>query len=180
MTRLIKDVLEYSRLSRSELSACTVDLNEIMREVLAEFDLRIAEKNAVISLGILPAVPGAAAQFRQLFRNLIGNSLKFTRQQPHISVKASKVLQDELPPALRSKKSGGFVRIDFQDNGIGFEQQYADRIFNIFQRLNTQDTYNGSGIGLALCKKIVENHGGAITATSEPGKGAVFHVFLPA
>jgi PAS domain S-box-containing protein len=179
MSRLIKDVLEYSRLSRSETSAAPVDLNEVIKEVLAEFDLWIAEKNAVLSLDALPVVPGAATQFRQLFRNLIGNSLKFSKHEPRISVKASTVRPDELPPFLRSKKNTGFVRIDLQDNGIGFDQQHADRIFDIFQRLNSQDAYNGSGIGLALCKKIVENHGGAITATSEPGKGAAFHVFLP-
>lgn len=179
MSRLIKDVLEYSRLSRSEISATPVDLNETMREVLIEFDLRIAEKKAVLSLDILPAVPGSATQFRQLFRNLIGNSLKFSKEDPRISVKTSKVPQDELPPALRSKKNTSFVRIDLQDNGIGFEQQHADRIFNIFQRLNSQDAYSGSGIGLALCKKIAENHGGTITATSEQGKGATFHIFLP-
>lgn len=180
MSRLIKDVLEYSRLSRSGIAANPVDLNEVIKEVLVEFDLRIAERNAVISLDRLPAVRGAAAQFRQLFRNLIGNSLKFSTQQPRISIKASRVRQEELPSSLQTKKNAGFVRIDLRDNGIGFDQQHADRIFNIFQRLNSQDAYNGSGIGLALCKKIVENHGGAITAAGEPGKGAAFHIFLPA
>lgn len=127
MSFLIKDVLEYSRLSRSGISANPVDLNEVIKEVLVEFDLRIAERNAVISLDMLPAVPGAAAQFRQLFRNLIGNSLKFSTQQPRISIKASKVRQEELPASLQTKKNAGFVRIDLQDNGIGFDQQHADR-----------------------------------------------------
>jgi len=180
MSRLIKDVLEYSRLSRTESSVAIVDLNEILREVLIEFDLWIAEKKAVVSVDVLPSVPGTASQLRQLFRNLIGNSLKFCRQQPYISVKISKALPAMLPSLLQSRKGISFIRIDFQDNGIGFDQQHAERIFAIFQRLNSQDAYSGSGIGLALCKKIVENHGGAITATSEPGNGAAFHVFLPA
>lgn len=180
MSRLIKDVLEYSRLSRIDPSVGPVDLNEILKEVLIEFDLWIGEKNAVISHDVLPSVPGTAAQLRQLFRNLIGNSLKFCKQQPFISIKASKALPASLPPLLQSKKGVSFVRINFQDNGIGFEQQHAERIFSIFQRLNNRDAYSGSGIGLALCKKIVENHGGAVTAMSEPGKGSVFQVFLPA
>lgn len=180
MSKLIKDVLEYSRLSRSESSVALVDLNEIIREVLIEFDLRMAEKKAVISLEVLPSVSGTAAQFRQLFRNLIGNSLKFCEGQPHISVKASGTSREELPLSLGSKRNVRFVRIDFQDDGIGFEPQHTERIFDIFQRLNSRDAYNGSGIGLALCKKIVENHGGGITATSELGRGATFHVFLPA
>jgi light-regulated signal transduction histidine kinase (bacteriophytochrome) len=180
MSRLIKDVLEYSRLSRTELSHSPVDLNVVIREVLLEFDLWIAEKKAILSIDALPVIPGAAAQFRQLFRNLTGNALKFCQQQPHISVRAEKAKREELPDALQSKKNSPFIRITFKDNGIGFEQEHASRIFDIFQRLNSQDTYSGSGIGLALCKKIVENHGGAITAMSEPGKGATFHVFLPA
>jgi signal transduction histidine kinase len=179
MSRLIKDILEYSRLSRTESSYVPVDLNEVMREVLVEFDLWIAEKNAIISLDVLPVISGIPTQFRQLFRNLIGNSLKFSKRQPHIFVKASKVPAEKLPVELQSK-SRRFICLDFQDNGIGFEQEHADKVFSIFQRLNSQDAYSGSGIGLALCKKIVDNHGGAITADSVPGKGSVFHVFLPA
>ncbi|MBN9384396.1 MAG: PAS domain S-box protein [Chitinophagaceae bacterium] len=179
MSRLIKDVLEYSRLSRGGSSVALVDLNEIIRGVLIEFDLWIAEKNAVISLDVLPSISGSAAQVSQLFSNLIGNSLKFCPGQPYISVKVSNAAEEELPHLLQSKKNICFVRIDVQDNGIGFEAEHADRIFNIFQRLNSHDTYSGSGIGLALCKKIVESHGGAITATGEPGKGATFHVYLP-
>jgi PAS domain S-box-containing protein len=180
MTRLIKDVLEYSRLSRTELVAGSVDLNEILREVLAEFDLQVAEKKASISIDPLPVINGIGSQFRQVFRNLIGNSLKFSRQQPRIAIRAEKAAPEELPENLRHASRLNFFRISFQDNGIGFEQQHADAIFGIFQRLNSQDTYSGSGIGLALCKKIIENHGGAITAMSEPDKGATFHVFLPA
>jgi len=180
MSRLIKDVLEYSRLSRIELIAVPVDLNEIIKDVLLEFDLQIAEKKAVISIDPLPAIKGIDTQFHQLFRNLIGNSLKFSRQQPCIAVRAEKSPPGELPEILQRNATANFFRITIQDNGIGFEQQHANAIFGIFQRLNSQDAYGGSGIGLALCKKIVENHGGIITAVSEPGKGASFNVFLPA
>lgn len=165
MSRLIKDVLEYSRLSRTELVYARVDLNEVMREVLLEFDLAVAEKKAIISLDALPTIDGVASQFHQLFRNLISNSLKFCQGQPRIDVSAS-----EAPP---------FTHIIFQDNGIGFDQEYASKVFDIFQRLNSKDAYTGSGIGLSLCKKIVENHGGTIKAVSEPGKGTAFHIFLP-
>ncbi|MDO6430544.1 PAS domain S-box protein [Flavitalea sp. BT771] len=180
MSRLIKDVLEYSRLSRAELVIAPVDLNEIIKEVLMEFDLSVAEKKAIISVGPLPVINGIGSQFRQLFRNLVGNSLKFSQQEPRISVRAEKATPAELPDTLPRNGTSKFFRISFQDNGIGFEQQHAGMVFGIFQRLNSQDAYSGSGIGLALCKKIVENHDGAITATSEPGKGATFNVFLPA
>ena len=164
MSTLIKDVLEYSRLS-NEMVFMPVDLNEVVREVLTEFDLWVAEKKAIITVDPLPVVTGMASQFRQLFRNLIGNGLKFSRQSPRIVISYEKI--------------GSFAEISFQDNGIGFEQAHADKIFDIFQRLNSQDKFGGSGIGLALCKKIVENHQGSITATSTPGAGTTFKVMLP-
>ncbi|HVV07546.1 MAG TPA: ATP-binding protein, partial [Puia sp.] len=161
MSKLIKDVLEYSRLSRADQSITKVDLNLVVKDVLHEFELAIAEKNAAVDVGVLPVVRGIGPQFHQLFRNLIGNALKFSQQEPRIRVLAD----------------GHHIIV--KDNGIGFPEEFADKIFDIFQRLNSQDVYNGSGIGLALCKKIVENHGGTIKAQSEPGKGATFHIFLP-
>jgi hypothetical protein len=107
-------------------------------------------------------VRGIGSQFHQLFRNLIGNALKFSERAPHIAIWAE----------------GRHIFV--KDNGIGFPQELADKIFDIFQRLNSQDIYGGSGIGLALCKKIVENHSGTIQAESEPGNGSTFHIFLPA
>jgi PAS domain S-box-containing protein len=161
MSKLIKDVLEYSRLSRADQSITKVDLNLVVKDVLHEFELAIAEKNAAVDVGVLPVVRGIGPQFHQLFRNLIGNALKFSQQEPRIRVLAD----------------GHHIIV--KDNGIGFPEEFADKIFDIFQRLNSQDVYSGSGIGLALCKKIVENHGGTIKAQSEPGKGATFHIFLP-
>ena len=161
MSKLIKDVLEYSRLSRADQSITKVDLNQVIKDVLYEFELAIVEKDAVVDVDVLPVVRGIGPQFHQLFRNLIGNALKFSHQEPKISIRAD----------------GHHISV--KDNGIGFPQEFGDKIFDIFQRLNSQDVYSGSGIGLALCKKIVENHGGAIKAQSEPGKGSTFHIFLP-
>jgi len=161
MSKLIKDVLEYSRLSRADQSITNVDLNVVVKDVLHEFELVIAEKKAAIEVGALPIVRGLGPQFLQLFRNLIGNALKFSQQAPEICVRAQ----------------GHHIIV--KDNGIGFPQEFAGKIFDIFQRLNSQDVYSGSGIGLSLCKKIVENHGGTIRAESDPGKGATFHIFLP-
>ncbi|MBN8850371.1 MAG: hypothetical protein BGO55_32330 [Sphingobacteriales bacterium 50-39] len=162
MSKLIKDVLEYSRLSNADQSITNVDLNQVIREVLHEFELVVVEKRATIDIGLLPMVRGIGPQFHQLFRNLIGNALKFSERAPKICVRAE----------------GRHIIV--KDNGIGFLQEFAGRIFDIFQRLNSQDIYSGSGIGLALCKKIVENHGGTIKAESEPGKGSTFHIILPA
>jgi light-regulated signal transduction histidine kinase (bacteriophytochrome) len=161
MSKLIKDVLEYSRLSRADHSITKVDLNLVLKDVLHEFELAIAEKKAAVDVGVLPIVRGISPQFHQLFRNLVGNALKFSQQEPKIRILAD----------------GHHIIV--KDNGIGFPQEFADKIFDIFQRLNSQDVYSGSGIGLALCKKIVENHGGTIKAQSEPGKGSTFHIFLP-
>ncbi|HEY4205852.1 MAG TPA: ATP-binding protein, partial [Puia sp.] len=162
MSKLIKDVLDYSRLSRGEHSITNVELSQVVKEVVHEFELVVAEKKAIIDVTTLPAVRGIGSQFHQLFRNLIGNALKFSERAPHIAIWAE----------------GRHIFV--KDNGIGFPQELADKIFDIFQRLNSQDIYGGSGIGLALCKKIVENHSGTIQAESEPGNGSTFHIFLPA
>jgi PAS domain S-box-containing protein len=161
MSKLIKDVLEYSRLSKAEQVIEKVDLNEVIKVVLHEFELLTAEKKATIEVGSLPVVRGIEPQFHQLFRNLIGNALKFSQKRPVIRIQAEG------------------HRITVQDNGIGFPQEQAARIFDIFQRLNSREVFTGSGIGLALCKKIVENHGGTISAHSEPGKGSTFEIALP-
>jgi signal transduction histidine kinase len=165
MSRLIRDVLEYSRLSNTGLPFRPVPLDEVFREVLTEFDLQIVEKRAIVVAPELPVVPGIPAQLYQLFRNLIGNALKFSLRDPVITVTA--------------EECAGFAKLIFRDNGIGFPQEYASTIFRIFQRLNRQDAYAGSGIGLSLCKKIVDNHHGTITAEGEPDVGSTFTVCLP-
>lgn len=179
MADLIRSVLNYSRLSRLNEEFSVIDLNATMDSIRSDLELLIAEKKAEIRCDPLPVIRGIPLQLNQLFLNLISNSLKFSEKKPVIDI-SSKILpgsQIRLNPDLNS--AGNYVELKFTDNGIGFEQQYADKIFTIFQRLHTSQHYAGTGIGLALCKKIVENHHGFIIARSEPGKGAEFYVYLP-
>ncbi|TWW00382.1 ATP-binding protein [Chitinophaga pinensis] len=180
MTQLIKDVLDYSRLSNTEEKFVPIDLNTILQQVKGDFDLLIEQKQAVIKNSTLPVVKGIPLQLQQLFTNLIGNSLKFCENQPLITISASPLPAPEIPfyPGLQEEIS--YVKLEFSDNGIGFEQQFAERIFAIFQRLNERKVYSGTGIGLALCKKIVENHHGVIRASGKLNEGATFTVILPA
>ncbi|RYU93393.1 sensor histidine kinase [Emticicia agri] len=180
MSNLIKDVLDFSRLSITDEQFVAVDLNEVLNLVKVDFELLIEEKSAVIHSDTLPVVPGIQLQLTQLFFNLLSNALKFSKKQPVITIKSRKLNFDEINSIIDLDANKNYYLIEFQDNGIGFEQQYARQIFTIFQRLNDKQSYAGTGIGLALCKKIVENHNGYITATSELGEGATFHVYLPA
>lgn len=179
MSRLIRDVLEYSRLTNMEAELETVDLNEVFLDVCAELDWQIAEKNAVVRAGDLPSVKGIRTQFCQVFRNMIGNSVKFCTGTPRISITSDRIPAEKVPAELSMKRAPGYIRLRFSDNGIGFEQEYASKMFKIFQRLNRQEAYSGSGIGLAICKKIVDNHEGAIEAEGRPGEGATFTIYLP-
>jgi PAS domain S-box-containing protein len=181
MSELIKSLLNYSRLSpgKEKITKGKIDLNILMDEIKEEFELLITEKKATISCGHLPEVIGDPTQLGQLFSNLISNSLKYTVLNPVIDINANTVFRDQIPNAPKSLREQDYVRISFQDNGIGFEKQYSKLIFSLFQRLHGKQEYAGAGIGLALCKKIVENHGGYISGESELGKGATFHVYLP-
>jgi PAS domain S-box-containing protein len=180
MSNLIKDVLDYSRLSRTDEQFIDVDLNEILQTVKVDFELLIEEKNAVINSQALPVVPGIPLQLTQLFFNLLSNALKFSIAPPVINISCRQLTEGEVNNIIELNANRSYYLIDFQDNGIGFEQQFARQIFTIFQRLNDKHSYAGTGIGLALCKKIVENHNGHLSATSQPGEGAVFHIYLPA
>lgn len=179
MSTLIKDVLNYSRLSRMDDEHVETNLHEILENVLIDFELSIKEKQAVINTAPLPVIKAVPHQLNQLFSNMISNSLKFCRANPHIEISCIKISQQEWRRYPGLKPGLEYIQLQFSDNGIGFEQKYADQIFTIFQRLNTADRYNGTGIGLAICKKIVENHGGNISVVSEPGKGTTFTVILP-
>ncbi len=178
MSRLISDLLEYSRLS-SEIHHQQTDLNVVLREVLVDLDYVIEEKKAIISYEDLPTIYGVPSQLRQVFQNLIGNSIKFAREghPPEISVQSSFIAtRDAEAPAV---DDGDFCRITVTDNGIGFDETFLDKIFVIFQSLNGREEYEGTGIGLAIAKKIVDKHGGMITARSKPGQGATFILVLP-
>lgn len=180
MAELIQSVLNYSRLSQSDVVYASTDLNEVLENVKIDYELLIAEKNATIVSEKLPTIRGISLQISQLFSNLIGNALKFSSDPPVITVTAEKVdgrkVTQEIP-SLDALKN--YIKLTFTDNGIGFDQQYADKIFTIFQRLNRKEDYAGTGIGLALCKKIVDNHRGYIKAHGKLGHGATFTVYLP-
>lgn len=172
MTELIKAVLNYSRLVKNEnLAFAEVDLNSILNSILSDLELMIEEKNAIISVDRLPVVQGIALQLHQLFLNLLSNSLKFTERRPEIKITSELV---------KENGSVAYLLLTLCDNGIGFDQKFEEKIFSIFQRLHHDKNIPGTGIGLALCKKIVENHRGRISVKSEVNKGTSFYIYLPA
>src|SRR5688500_7216720 len=179
MSLLINDVLSYSRLIRTDEQMTETDLNDVLNTVKSDFEFRIAEKNAEIRVARLPVVKGYPLQLQQLFANLISNSIKFCERPPVIEITCEEVSDKEVQNIRELSDRLRYVKLAFRDNGIGFHQQYAEKLFTIFQRLNHKNVYAGSGIGLALCKRIVENHKGSISASSIPDHGATFVVYLP-
>jgi PAS domain S-box-containing protein len=178
MSILIKDVLKYSQLSATDNLFEEVDLNEVLGEVLGDFELQIQDKNVSIAIAPLPTIKGIPVQLHQLFCNLISNGIKFSdKETPQIEISTSYVSGHAIKDVHLSNPELNYVKIAVADNGIGFSPEYAEHVFKLFKRLNTFSS--GTGIGLALCKKIAENHHGAINAESEPGQGATFNVYLP-
>ncbi len=167
MQVLIEDLLLFSRVGTRTQPFVATDLNELLGGVLADLETAIEEAGAMVEVGELPTVPVDPRQARQLFQNLISNSLKFRREG--------------VDPVVRIDGSSGgrFAEITVADNGIGFDPEYADRIFRVFERLHERSAYPGTGIGLALCRKVAERHGGSIGAVGRPGEGATFVVRLP-
>lgn len=180
MRRLIDNLLEFSRTSRTSEPFVKTDLNEIIAQVKADLELKVEETSTEIVTEKLPVVDAIPIQMRQLFTNLFTNSIKFRQpdKQPHINI-TCRLLDDDEKDDYHLRGNGNIYHISVIDKGIGFEQEYAMKIFQIFQRLHGKAEYPGSGIGLAICKKIVENHKGEIFATSEPGKGAEFIIIIP-
>lgn len=180
MRHLIDNLLEFSRISRGARAFEKCDLNTVIRDVISDQELRIEETSTVMNLKDLPIVEGVPSELRQLFNNLIGNAIKFRRRDvsPVISIHSKELTHKEKSELLLPFNEV-FYQVSVIDNGIGFESVYAEKIFEIFQRLHGKAEYGGSGIGLAICKKIVENHDGIIFASSEPGAGATFSVILP-
>ncbi len=182
MSILIRDLLTYSRIATQREVVSPVPLNVAMQSVLGDLDLRIQETGATITVAPLPTVQGDASQLGQLLQNLLVNALKFRRPgvAPVIDVSSWLVADRELPPSVKpARLAESYYRIDIADNGIGFDEKYLDRIFEVFQRLNGRNQFAGTGIGLAICEKVVANHGGAITARSQPGQGATFSLYFP-
>lgn len=178
---LIKSLLDYSRLSNETLRFVAVDLNQVVNAVLNDFELLIEQKNAVVTTSDLPVIQAIPIQMSQLFFNLVGNALKFTKKdvQPKIAIAATPLAPQEIDDLPLINKQGKYIRITVQDNGIGFNQEYASKIFSIFQRLNDKSMYGGYGIGLALCKKVADVHKGLIWAEGKSKVGATFTVILP-
>ena len=178
MSRLITDLLDYSRLSATVVPEKT-SLVTIINEVLSDFDYLIEQKDARVVLDNLPEITCVPSQIRQLFQNLIGNSLKFTREGVAAVIEVTAEIVAEKDFDSTADPNGKFARIVVKDNGIGFDEIYLEKIFRIFQSLNDRKSYEGTGIGLAIAKKITEKHNGIITAKSRTGEGASFILVLP-
>jgi len=181
MTNLIKDILGFSQLSKENDGFKTVDLNEIVDAVLLDYDLIIEQKQAVVHYSCLPIVEAIPIQMSQLFGNLISNSLKYSHQgiRPVITITTTLLPIEERLQHHINDPDRIYYKIELRDNGIGFDQEYAKQIFNIFQRLHPKTEYAGTGIGLAMCKKIMQNHHGDIYAIANEKEGAAFIVILP-
>ncbi|MFC3813210.1 sensor histidine kinase [Lacihabitans lacunae] len=180
MQQLINDLLEFSRISTTELNFEKIDLNVIVEEVKADLKDTISDKKANLEVRELCSVNIIAFQFRQLMYNLISNALKFSKPDlsSHIQISSrtisgSKLMSESFSPEKK------YCHITVKDNGIGFEPHFNERIFEVFQKLHGKEVYAGTGIGLAIVKKIVDNHSGIITATSELNNGAQFDIYIP-
>lgn len=182
MSTLIRDILTYSRLDIRPGASEAVSLLEIINEVQTSLELTLSETGAVLTVGDLPTIQGDFVQLGQLFQNLLSNALKFRQaaRRSVIQVQSQLMLVDQLPMTVQpSRPALAYYRIDVIDNGIGFDEKYADRIFQVFQRLHGKGEYAGTGIGLSICQRVAANHGGAITVHSQPGQGSTFSVYLP-
>jgi PAS domain S-box-containing protein len=175
MRTLIQDLLAFSRVTTQSREFEPLSLSTLLQDVLGDLEVRIQETHAQVTVGPMPILEADALQMRQLFQNLIGNALKF--QQPNVLPTVS--IQCELEHSTDAQSVQPFYCITVADNGIGFDEKYLDRIFKVFQRLHGRNEYEGTGIGLAVCTKIAERHGGQLTAKSAPGEGATFIVRLP-
>jgi light-regulated signal transduction histidine kinase (bacteriophytochrome) len=180
MRTLIDDLLMFSRVTTKAQPFAPVDLNPLVADVLSDLEVRIAQTGGRVDVGDLPTIEADPSQMRQLFQNLIGNALKFHKPgvPPEVTVRAASWAElfrgGEFPP------SGMGHRITVSDNGIGFDPAYAERVFEMFQRLHARTEYEGTGIGLAICRKIVQRHRGEIAAYGRAPEGATFVIDLPA
>jgi len=180
MQTLIDDLLMLSRITTKAQPFVPVDLAQVIQEVLSDLEVRIDETKGQVEVGSLPTIEADSLQMRQLLQNLIGNALKFhpKTEPPKVRI-YSQLLNDEEQQPTGNSITPTHCQIVVEDNGIGFDEKYLDRIFNVFQRLQGRSEYEGTGMGLAICRKIAERHGGSLTAESTPGQGATFIVTLP-
>jgi signal transduction histidine kinase len=179
MSDLVRSILDYSRITATQDNFSPTDLNAVLEGVKIDLEILIENKHATITSDGLPKMMALPPQIGQLFLNLISNSLKFSERDPVLFIHSS-LLGAWDAESQQHGFGDGCLKLSFEDNGIGFEQQYADRIFNIFGRLHDPKKYPGTGVGLALCKKIVETHNGAIDVNSQVGQGTTITVYFPA
>jgi light-regulated signal transduction histidine kinase (bacteriophytochrome) len=180
MQLLINDLLTYSRTNTSQKHYVRTDLNDLLNEVKQELYEKIMATDTTIESDLLPTLPIIAFQFKQLFTNLLVNSIKFARTgvPPHISIKSTMVDGRAINyPLVKPERK--YWHLSFTDNGTGFDPQFKEQVFGVFQRLHDRKEYEGTGIGLAIAKKVVENHDGIIAADGEENNGATIHIFLP-
>jgi len=181
MQRLINDLLKFSRHATNSEDFVETDLNEVLNDVVADVELDIQKRAAVVEWKELPVIWGIPSQVRQLFQNLISNSLKFSHRDaaPLIQIYSETVFGAQVPEAGEKYYKNIYHRIHVRDNGIGFDAKYAEDIFVVFKRLHSYHEFEGTGIGLSICKKIIDRHNGFITAISKPNDGATFTVTFP-
>lgn len=180
MQNLIDDLLIFARITTRAQPFVATDLQQVVQEVLSDLEVRLQQTQGRVEVGKLPTIDADPVQMRQLLQNLIGNALKFHRSQVPPVVKVySQLLNSQLQPLGDNSDSVAACQIVVEDNGIGFEPKHQERIFQAFQRLHGRSEYEGTGMGLAICRKIATRHGGSIQATSIPGQGATFTVTLP-
>ncbi len=182
MSTLIKDLLTYSQITTRQQVYGTVDLNTVVAGALRNLEWQIEERDAQVTVDGLPLVNGDASQLGQLFQNLLSNALKFTPSEkiPKTTISCHVCDRTNLPAGVMpNSHANKFYQVNVRDEGVGFDTRYLDRIFQVFQRLHGKDEFPGTGVGLAICQRVVENHGGGITASSVAGKGATFSVYLP-
>lgn len=183
MSSLIRDLLDFSGISTRQETSATVDLNFVVQNILLDLEVAIDEAKAMLIVEQLPSIKGDPVQIGQLFSNLISNAVKFRKPDGNVVIKIQSTwinnadLSVDVKPVRQSEK---YCCIMITDNGIGFDPQFTDRIFQVFQRLHSRSEFAGTGIGLAICEKVAANHGGALVAHSTPGKGSVFSVYFPA
>ena len=180
MQMLINDLLNFSRQSISSSDFQKTDLNVLAREAIAELEIEVEKSKAKIQIDELPVVSAIPSLMKQLFHNLLSNAVKFRKRgvEPMVRIEAQKIREPghSLPVNANGSK---YYKISITDNGIGFDPKYSDEIFKVFKRLNSYHEYEGTGVGLSICKKIIEKHNGSIVAQSKPGQGSTFSFVLP-
>lgn len=181
MSSLINDLLTFSGLTIKDVPMAPVSLEDLMKDIVDDQEESMSSVKASVQVQSLPIVWGNASQLSQLFQNLLSNAIKFSKPDVvnHIRITSGKVSNEEVLALNGLNPQRSYSWIDVQDEGIGFESEYSDRIFQMFQRLHSKDQYRGTGIGLAICRKVAENHQGIITATGTPNVGTTFRIYLP-